>query len=88
MGNLEVPRAENGFYHKGVMTGVLDYRYNYELQRGDIRCTGPADFSGLLAFFSAIDPDVEQIVAYINDKPIDWYDLEGDEWLNRNDPRE
>lgn len=80
MGNFEVPKAENGFLHKGVMTGVLDYRYNYELQRGDIRCTGPADKEGVITFFTDIDPDVEQIVVYIDGKPDEWYALEDGEW--------
>lgn len=59
---------------------VLEYRYNYELQRGDIRCTGPADKEGVITFFTDIDPDVEQIVVYVGGKPDEWYALEDGQW--------
>ena len=82
MRNIEVLNAENGFYHKGVMTGVLDYRYNYELRRGDIRCTGPADKSGVIKFFTDIDPSVEQVVVYIDSMIDERYALEEGEWID------
>jgi hypothetical protein len=80
----EVPTADNLFYHKGIMTGVLDYHYSYELKRGDIRCTGPAHGKGLIDFFTAIDPGVCQIVTYVDDKPLDRYFFEGGEWKDQN----